>query len=79
MTGAASRAAPVRGAVGAPHTRVDGRDKVTGAARYAAEIPFAELAHGWLVLSTVVRTSAARRRLLRITSGHLPFLWTERE
>ncbi|WP_406497717.1 xanthine dehydrogenase family protein molybdopterin-binding subunit [Streptomyces sp. NBC_01604] len=55
MTGAASRAAPVRGAVGAPHTRVDGRDKVTGAARYAAEIPFAELAHGWLVLSTIAR------------------------
>ncbi|MER6710127.1 xanthine dehydrogenase family protein molybdopterin-binding subunit [Streptomyces sp. NPDC000877] len=42
-----------RGAVGTPHTRVEGRDKVTGAARYAAEIPFAELAHGWLVLSTV--------------------------
>ncbi|MEU0107683.1 xanthine dehydrogenase family protein molybdopterin-binding subunit [Streptomyces sp. NPDC006251] len=44
-----------RGAVGTPHTRVEGRDKVTGAARYAAEIPFAELAHGWLVLSTVAR------------------------
>ncbi|GHH89065.1 xanthine dehydrogenase family protein molybdopterin-binding subunit [Streptomyces capitiformicae] len=41
--------------VGAPHTRVEGRDKVTGAARYAGEIPFAELAHGWLVLSTVAR------------------------
>ncbi|MEU6912510.1 xanthine dehydrogenase family protein molybdopterin-binding subunit [Streptomyces olindensis] len=44
-----------RGAVGTAHTRVEGRDKVTGAARYAAEIPFAELAHGWLVLSTVAR------------------------
>lgn len=42
-------------AVGAPRTRVEGRDKVTGAARYAGEIPFAELAHGWLVLSTVTR------------------------
>ncbi|MBQ0853780.1 xanthine dehydrogenase family protein molybdopterin-binding subunit [Streptomyces sp. BH-SS-21] len=42
-------------AVGAAHTRVEGRDKVTGAARYAAEIPFTELAHGWLVLSTVTR------------------------
>ncbi|MGW3019002.1 xanthine dehydrogenase family protein molybdopterin-binding subunit [Streptomyces longwoodensis] len=40
---------------GTAHTRVEGRDKVTGAARYAAEIPFAELAHGWLVLSTVAR------------------------
>ncbi|MFD0311305.1 xanthine dehydrogenase family protein molybdopterin-binding subunit [Streptomyces sp. NPDC127119] len=42
-------------AVGTAHTRVEGRDKVTGAARYAAEIPFTELAHGWLVLSTVTR------------------------
>ncbi|MEU6476999.1 xanthine dehydrogenase family protein molybdopterin-binding subunit [Streptomyces sp. NPDC047017] len=44
-----------RGSVGTAHTRVEGRDKVTGAARYAGEIPFAELAHGWLVLSTVAR------------------------
>ncbi|MGW7268573.1 xanthine dehydrogenase family protein molybdopterin-binding subunit [Streptomyces sp. NPDC054842] len=42
-------------AVGTAHTRVEGRDKVTGAARYAGEIPFAELAYGWLVLSTVTR------------------------
>jgi len=42
-------------AVGTAHTRVEGRDKVTGAARYAGEIPFTELAHGWLVLSTVTR------------------------
>ncbi|MFI5688067.1 xanthine dehydrogenase family protein molybdopterin-binding subunit [Streptomyces sp. NPDC051636] len=40
---------------GTPHTRVEGRDKVTGAARYAADIPFTELAHGWLVLSTIAR------------------------
>ncbi|MEU0970911.1 xanthine dehydrogenase family protein molybdopterin-binding subunit [Streptomyces sp. NPDC005917] len=46
---------PLKGSVGAAHTRVEGRDKVTGAARYAGEIPFAELAHGWLVLSTVAR------------------------
>ncbi|MFS8199752.1 xanthine dehydrogenase family protein molybdopterin-binding subunit [Streptomyces sp. CWNU-52B] len=42
-------------AVGSAHTRVEGRDKVTGAARYAGEIPFTELAHGWLVLSTITR------------------------
>jgi xanthine dehydrogenase YagR molybdenum-binding subunit len=42
-------------AVGSAHTRVEGREKVTGAARYAAEIPFTGLAHGWLVLSTVAR------------------------
>jgi xanthine dehydrogenase YagR molybdenum-binding subunit len=47
--------AAVTGSVGTAHTRVEGRDKVTGAARYAGEIPFADLAHGWLVLSTVAR------------------------
>ncbi|MCQ9132334.1 xanthine dehydrogenase family protein molybdopterin-binding subunit [Streptomyces hilarionis] len=46
--------APAR-AVGAAHVRVEGRDKVTGAARYAGEVPFAGLAHGWLVSSTVAR------------------------
>ncbi|MDQ0402287.1 xanthine dehydrogenase family protein molybdopterin-binding subunit [Streptomyces sp. NPDC000349] len=44
-----------RGVVGTSQTRVEGREKVTGAARYAGEIPFADLAHGWLVLSTVTR------------------------
>ncbi|MEZ3177972.1 xanthine dehydrogenase family protein molybdopterin-binding subunit [Streptomyces pimonensis] len=47
--------ATTAGAVGTAHTRVEGRDKVTGAARYAGEVPFAGLAHGWLVLSTVAR------------------------
>lgn len=42
-------------AVGTAHTRVEGRDKVTGAARYAGEIPFTGLVHGWLALSTVAR------------------------
>ncbi|WP_445281666.1 xanthine dehydrogenase family protein molybdopterin-binding subunit [Streptomyces sp. DSM 118148] len=50
-TGAQARSA----SVGTAHTRVEGRDKVTGAARYSGEIPFADLAHGWLVLSTVAR------------------------
>ncbi|MFA3840189.1 xanthine dehydrogenase family protein molybdopterin-binding subunit [Streptomyces aureus] len=48
-------AAPVTGTVGASYTRVEGLEKVTGAARYAGEVPAAELAHGWLVLSTVAR------------------------
>lgn len=48
-----TRAAP--GAVGTARTRVEGYDKVTGAARYAAELPFTELAHGWLALSTIAR------------------------
>ncbi|MGY0071402.1 xanthine dehydrogenase family protein molybdopterin-binding subunit [Streptomyces sp. QTS137] len=55
MTAATTDRAAVTGAVGTAHTRVEGRDKVTGAARYAGEIPFAGLAHGWLVLSTVAR------------------------
>ncbi|MFF3510920.1 xanthine dehydrogenase family protein molybdopterin-binding subunit [Streptomyces sp. NPDC002573] len=55
MTTATTGTPTTRGSVGTPHTRVEGRDKVTGAARYAGEIPFAGLAHGWLVLSTVAR------------------------
>lgn len=54
MTTTEAPLAPVR-AVGTGHVRVEGRDKVTGAARYAGEVPFAGLAHGWLVLSTVAR------------------------
>lgn len=54
MTTTTTSSAAVR-AVGTAHTRIEGRDKVTGAARYAGEIPFTELAHGWLVLSTVTR------------------------
>ncbi|MFF1654574.1 xanthine dehydrogenase family protein molybdopterin-binding subunit [Streptomyces sp. NPDC058255] len=42
-------------AVGTARTRVEGLAKVTGAARYAGEVPHPELAHGWLVLSTVAR------------------------
>ncbi|MFD5007563.1 xanthine dehydrogenase family protein molybdopterin-binding subunit [Streptomyces mutabilis] len=55
MTTATTGRTTVKGAVGAAHTRVEGRDKVTGAARYAGEVPFADLAHGWLALSTVTR------------------------
>ncbi|MDT6983389.1 xanthine dehydrogenase family protein molybdopterin-binding subunit [Streptomyces lusitanus] len=54
MTVAPQRpAAP--GVVGTAHTRVEGRDKVTGAARYGGDIPFAGLVHGTFVLSTVAR------------------------
>ena len=48
-----------RGAVGTAHTRVEGRDKVTGAARYAGEVPFAGLVHGWMALSTVAQVRPA--------------------
>ncbi|GGV85651.1 oxidoreductase [Streptomyces gelaticus] len=56
--------AAATGAVGSAHTRVEGRDKVTGAARYSGEVPFAGLTHGWLVLSTV-----ARGRILSVEAG----------
>ncbi|GGV01289.1 oxidoreductase [Kitasatospora herbaricolor] len=54
-------ASPVAGAaapapaVGAPLTRLEGREKVTGAARYAGDVAHAGLAHGWVVRSTVAR------------------------
>ncbi|MFD9903066.1 xanthine dehydrogenase family protein molybdopterin-binding subunit [Streptomyces sp. NPDC059063] len=54
MTTSAGRAVRA-GSVGTPTQRLEGRAKVTGAARYAAEIPFAGLAHGWIVLSTAAR------------------------
>jgi xanthine dehydrogenase YagR molybdenum-binding subunit len=41
------------GAVGAPLDRVDGRLKVTGGARYAAEFSTANVAHAVIVASTV--------------------------
>ncbi|MFI0239150.1 xanthine dehydrogenase family protein molybdopterin-binding subunit [Streptomyces sp. NPDC016845] len=51
-----TQSAPARAnAVGVARSRVEGVEKVTGAARYAGEIPFADLAHGWLVLSTIAR------------------------
>ncbi|MEU0042496.1 xanthine dehydrogenase family protein molybdopterin-binding subunit [Streptomyces werraensis] len=63
MTVAPQRpAAP--GLIGTAHTRVEGRDKVTGAARYGGDIPFAGLAHGMLVLSTV-----ARGRIRSVATG----------
>ncbi|MFJ5677669.1 xanthine dehydrogenase family protein molybdopterin-binding subunit [Streptomyces sp. NPDC093097] len=52
-TTTATTAAPT--AVGTAHTRVEGRDKVTGAARYAGEVPLAGLTHGWLAVSTIAR------------------------
>jgi xanthine dehydrogenase YagR molybdenum-binding subunit len=41
--------------VGEAVVRLEGRDKVTGAARYAADLPLAGLAYGWVVQSTIAR------------------------
>ena len=50
--------------IGTPTSRVDGRAKVTGAAKYAGEFTRPGLAYGSLVTSTV-----ARGRIRRIDSG----------
>ena len=42
-------------AVGAPLDRVDGRLKVTGGARYSADMPVADAAYAVLIMSTVAR------------------------
>src|SRR6059058_1574166 len=52
------------GAVGRPLNRVDGRLKVTGGARYAAEAEVANVAHGVLVLSSI-----AKGRIKNIDAG----------
>jgi xanthine dehydrogenase YagR molybdenum-binding subunit len=46
--------------VGAPVDRVDGRLKVTGAAKYSAEIDVPNVAYGALVLSTVANARIAQ-------------------
>jgi xanthine dehydrogenase YagR molybdenum-binding subunit len=51
-------------AVGAPLARIEGRDKVTGAARYAVEHEADDVAYAWIVQSTV-----ARGRITRIDTG----------
>jgi xanthine dehydrogenase YagR molybdenum-binding subunit len=55
-------------AIGQPFSRVDGRLKVTGAARYAADIPLADLLHASIVHTVIangriasVDTTAAER------------------
>jgi xanthine dehydrogenase YagR molybdenum-binding subunit len=47
--------AEAKQAVGTPMSRVDGRLKVTGGARYAAEFQLKDVAYGVLVLSTVAK------------------------
>jgi len=44
-------------AIGQPVDRVDGRLKVTGGARYSAEVPVANVAHGVLITSAIAAGS----------------------
>src|SRR5947209_17523385 len=46
--------------IGIPASRVDGRAKVTGAAKYAAEYPADNLAYGALVSSRIAKGRIAR-------------------
>ena len=41
--------------IGRPQSRVDGRAKVTGGAKYAAEYNVPALVYGWIVPSTIAR------------------------
>lgn len=41
--------------MGQPVARIDGRAKVTGSARYAADFPLANVAHGYLLTSTIAK------------------------
>jgi CO/xanthine dehydrogenase Mo-binding subunit len=50
--------------IGTPTSRVDGRAKVTGAAKYAAEFNVPGLAYGSVVSSTI-----AKGRILRIDTS----------
>ncbi|WP_405146540.1 xanthine dehydrogenase family protein molybdopterin-binding subunit [Sphaerisporangium sp. NBC_01403] len=51
----AGTAEPPPGAVGTARPRIEGAGKVTGSVRYAADEPMRDLAHGWVVTSTVSR------------------------
>jgi xanthine dehydrogenase YagR molybdenum-binding subunit len=63
-------------ALGDPVSRVDGRAKVTGQARYAAEQPAADLAYGVVVSSTIAkgRISALELDAARAVPGVLDIL-----
>jgi xanthine dehydrogenase YagR molybdenum-binding subunit len=56
MSNVRENAAP---SVGEPMNRVDGRLKVTGGARYTAEMPVTNVAHGMMVTSTIARGRVA--------------------
>ncbi|GHD06735.1 xanthine dehydrogenase family protein molybdopterin-binding subunit [Tianweitania populi] len=57
--------------IGEPLSRVDGRLKVTGHARYAAEHPVADLLYGWVVSSSIAkgRITAIHEDAARAVAG----------
>src|SRR5258706_11208454 len=59
-----TQAAPPPGPnMGAPAERIDGRAKVTGTARYAADVPLSNPAYGYLVTSAIAKGRIARFHL----------------
>ncbi|MGW4466425.1 xanthine dehydrogenase family protein molybdopterin-binding subunit [Micromonospora sp. NPDC004704] len=63
--------------VGRPHTRLEGREKVTGAARYAVEYPVDGVVYAWPVQADVVRAGITRvgADAALATPGVLTVLW----
>lgn len=55
MTSATSRTQNPLPLIGRPETRYDAREKVTGRALYAADMPVANPLYAWLVTSTIAR------------------------
>jgi xanthine dehydrogenase YagR molybdenum-binding subunit len=64
-------------AIGAPVRRIEGREKVTGAARYAVEHDPGEVAYGWIVQAEVARgaISGIHDADARAHPGVLHVLW----
>ena len=67
------------GVIGQPLDRVDGRLKVTGAARYSADMPAPNVAHAVMITSTIgsghVRTKAQHRRRWQWVAGGVEIEW----
>jgi xanthine dehydrogenase YagR molybdenum-binding subunit len=63
-------------AIGQPISRVDGRLKVTGGARYTADIPLADTTHGAIVHSAIAsgRTASIDTRAAESATGVLAVL-----
>lgn len=83
MSGSVAQSQPVADvgagfvAIGEPVPRIDGRAKVTGQARYAAEIGVEGLVHGAVVNATIARGRilAVRVEQARAVPGVLDVLW----
>ena len=55
--------------IGQPVNRLDGPAKVTGQARYTADVPMENLAHAVIVTSSIPRGSITRIRRWQVLSS----------